>query len=39
MIGQHRCNVTELTAKFKLRSLKITQTDINSGEIKLLSLD
>ena len=39
MTGQYRCNVTELTAKFKLRSLKITQTDINSGEIKLLSLD
>ena len=39
MIGQHRCNVAELTAQFKLRSLKITPTDINSGEIQLLSLD
>ena len=39
MIGQHRCNVEALTAQFKLKSLKITQTDINSGEIKLLSLD
>lgn len=39
MVGQHRCNVTELTERFKLKSLKITQTDINSGEIKLLSLD
>lgn len=39
MVGQHRCNVTELTAQFELESLKITPTDINSGEIQLLSLD
>ena len=39
MVGQHRCNVTELTERFKLKSIKIIQTDINSGEIKLLSLD
>ena len=39
MVGQHRCNVKELTSLFKLKSLKITQTDINSGEIKLLSLE
>lgn len=39
MIGQHRCNAEALKTQFKLKSLKITQTDINSGEIKLLSLD
>lgn len=39
MIGQHRCNAEALKSQFKLKSIKITQTDINSGEIKLLSLD
>lgn len=39
MVGQHRCNAEVLKTQFKLKSLKITQTDINSGEIKLLSLD
>lgn len=39
MIGQHRCNAEALKSQFKLKSIKIMQTDINSGEIKLLSLD
>lgn len=39
MIGQHRCNAEALKTQFKLKSIKIIQTDINSGEIKLLSLD
>ncbi len=39
MIGQHRCNAETLKTQFKLKSIKIIQTDINSGEIKLLSLD
>ena len=39
MVGQHRCNAEALKTQFKLKSLKIIQTDINSGEIKLLSLD
>ena len=39
MIGQHRCNAEALKSQFKLMSIKIMQTDINSGEIKLLSLD
>lgn len=39
MVGQHRCNAEALKTQFKLKSIKIIQTDINSGEIKLLSLD
>ena len=39
MIGQHRCNAEALKSQFKLKSIKIMQADINSGEIKLLSLD
>ena len=39
MIGQHRCNAEALKTQFKLKSIKIIQTNINSGEIKLLSLD
>ena len=39
MTGQHRCNAEALKSQFKLKSIKIMQTDINSGEIKLLSLD
>lgn len=39
MIGQHRCNAEALKSQFKLKSIKIIQTDINSGEIKLLRLD
>lgn len=39
MVGQHRCNVSAICEKFKLKSLKIIQADVKNGEISVISLD
>ena len=39
MTGQHRCNITALCDRFKLKSLKIVQADVKNGEITVISLD
>ena len=37
-VGQKRCNITALTAKFGLKKISIKETDIKKGEIVNLSL-
>ncbi len=39
MVGQHRCNVKTLTAAFSLAGLKIHESSVKSGEIRIVSLD
>lgn len=39
LVGQHRCNVTALTAEFKLKSLKIRQCDVKNGDICVISVE
>lgn len=39
MAGQHRCNINTLKTELRLRSVKIRQADVKSGEIAILSLD
>lgn len=39
MSGQHRCNVKALMSEFSLKELKIRESDVKSGEIRVVSLD
>ena len=39
MTGQHRCNINTLKTELRLRSVKIREADVKSGEIAILSLD
>lgn len=39
MIGQHRCNVTQLVQEFGLSALKVSAANVNKGEIIILSLE
>lgn len=39
MSGQHRCNVKALVSEFSLKELKISESDVKSGEIRVVSLD
>lgn len=39
MTGQHRCNINTLKTELRLRSVKIREADVKSGEIAVISLD
>ena len=39
MTGQHRSNISALTAHFGLKSLKICECDVKKGEIAIISLE
>lgn len=39
MTGQHRCNIIALKNELGLKSLKIRESNVKSGEIAILSLD
>ena len=39
MAGQHRCNINTLKTELRLRSVKIREADVKSGEIAVISLD
>lgn len=37
-VGQKRCNIANITAKFKLKKVAVRETDIKKGELIILSL-
>ena len=39
MVGQKRCNIVSLKEQFGLRSLKVRETDVPDGDIKILSIE
>lgn len=39
LVGQHRCNVTALTAEFGLKSLKIRPCEVKNGDICVISIE
>ena len=39
MVGQKRCNIVSLKEQFGLNSLKVRETDVPDGDIKILSIE